>query len=135
MSLQTPKDLGAGQTGYHDWYWQRVTAALLLIITPVIVGLVFAIYAGKIDFLTLNHWFGYGLGKSLATIALAVILLHTWTGLRVIFEDYVHFSSGRVFVLNVLLLGLILVGLYMTYHIWAEISYPFSCIPCTPRGN
>jgi len=58
------------------------------------------------------------------------LLTHMWTGLKVIIEDYVHTTAGRAIVLNILLALLIGFGMYLRYHIWAEISYTFSCIPC-----
>lgn len=135
MSTLNSKDLGSGHTGFHDWYWQRISAALLLLILPTIFGLVMALYAGKIDFFTLHHWFTNGFVKSLATLSVAIIGLHMWTGLKVIFEDYIHTSAGRLVILNLLLVGLVVTGLYLTYSIWAEVSYPFSCIACTTRGT
>ncbi len=51
------------------------------------------------------------------------MLLHMWTGLKVIIEDYVHTTGGRVMVLNGLLACLLLIGLYEINHIWSETSY------------
>ncbi len=125
------QNLGAGKTGFHDWYWQRISAAVLLLSTPVLAILSWMIFNGSLDYNTLHQLFTHPLGKSATTLYLLALLLHLWTGLKVIFEDYIHTSSGRVIILNALLLTLLFIALYMTYHIWAELSYSFSCAPCS----
>ncbi|MDX8387578.1 MAG: succinate dehydrogenase, hydrophobic membrane anchor protein [Ghiorsea sp.] len=128
MSNQYNQDLGAAKTGFHDWYWQRISAVVLFILLPVFFILFIAVYTGKIDYPSLNHWLTHPLGKTLSTLFLFALALHMWTGMKVIFEDYVHTAAGRILVLNILLAALILFTVYMTYHIWAEAGY--ICLSC-----
>jgi succinate dehydrogenase / fumarate reductase membrane anchor subunit len=124
------KDLGTAGTGFHDWYWQRISAVVLLFSIPVLMVLLLLTYNGNISFDSLNAWLTHPISKTFTTLFLLALLTHVWTGLKVIIEDYVHTTSGRIFVLNTLLLGLFGFAFYMTYHIWAELAYTFNCIPC-----
>jgi len=128
--MKNKQDLGAAHTGFHDWYWQRISAAFLLLLLPMLFGLIFAVYIGEIDFLTLQLLLTHPFGKTICTIFVITMGIHIWTGLKVICEDYLHTTMTRVLILNLLLAALMLVGLYFTYHIWAEVSYTFSCVSC-----
>ena len=124
------KSLGAAGTGFHDWYWQRISAALLLLLLPAVIGSILAIYTGNLEYSTLNQWFTHPLGKITSSLIVLALALHIWTGLKVIIEDYIHTSFGRIIVLNLIIILLLFASVYMLYHIWAELSYSLSCTPC-----
>jgi succinate dehydrogenase / fumarate reductase membrane anchor subunit len=124
------KDLGAAQTGFHDWYWQRISAVVLLLSIPTLMLLLLLTYNGNISFPQLYTWLTHPISKSISTLFLFALLTHIWTGLKVIIEDYIHTTGQRILVLNTLLVGLLGFAAYMTYHIWAELVYTFGCIPC-----
>ncbi len=124
------KDLGTAGTGFHDWYWQRISAVFLLLTIPVLMGLLLLTYNGNISFHSLNTWLTHPISKTLSNLFLFALLTHIWTGLKVIIEDYVHTTAARTVILNVLLVLLAGFAMYMSYFIWAEISYTFNCIPC-----
>ncbi|OIQ01320.1 MAG: succinate dehydrogenase, hydrophobic membrane anchor protein [Zetaproteobacteria bacterium CG2_30_46_52] len=128
--ISKPKDLGAASTGFDDWYWQRISAVVVLVLLTSLFAILLLTYAGRIHIHTLNLLFTHPIGKILTTILVLSLGLHIWVGLKVIFEDYIHFSAGRLVILNIILIGLIAVGLYFMYNIWAEVAYHFSCIPC-----
>jgi succinate dehydrogenase / fumarate reductase membrane anchor subunit len=130
MSNEHKQDLGAAQTGFHDWYWQRISAVILMVLLPILFVLLFAVYTGKGDFSLLNNMLTHPVGQTLTTLFCFALALHIWTGIKVIFEDYVHTTSGRMFVLNLLLISIVLMTIYMTYHIWADTSYTLLCPPC-----
>jgi succinate dehydrogenase / fumarate reductase membrane anchor subunit len=130
---QNKKAMGAAHTGFHDWYWQRVSAVVLLLGMPIMMYVLFAAYNGNIHFNTLNHWLTHPIIKSLSVLFLLALSTHIWTGLKVMIEDYIHTSFARVIVLNALLLGLVGYVLYMIYHIWAELSYVWACTHCGAR--
>jgi len=129
--MKRDKELGSAHTGFHDWYWQRISAVILLLTLPVLFGVLMSVYLGKVDFLTLNLWVTHPVAKLFSIILLLTIVLHTWTGLKVIIEDYVHTTGGRVLVLNVVLFVMLMMALYGINHIWAELSYDFSCLVCS----
>jgi len=124
------KNIGAAGTGFHDWYWQRISAVFLLFSIPVLMGVLLLTYNGNISFETLNIALTHPISKTLSNLFLFALLIHIWTGLKVIIEDYVHSTAMRVFVLNTLLILLAGFAMYMSYHIWAELAYTFNCIPC-----
>jgi len=124
------KDLGAAHTGFHDWYWQRISAIALLLLLPSLFALLLAIYTGYIDFFTLNKLVTHPLGKIASTLLVLSLAMHLWTGLKVIIEDYIHSPFQRGILLNILLLCIAVASMYAGYHIWAEVSYNFSCLPC-----
>jgi len=124
------KNIGAAGTGFHDWYWQRISAVFLLFSIPVLMGVLLLTYNGNISFETLNIALTHPISKTLSNLFLFALLIHIWTGLKVIIEDYVHSTAMRVFVLNTLLILLAGFAMYMSYHIWAELAYTFHCIPC-----
>ena len=124
------KNIGAAGTGFHDWYWQRISAVFLLFSIPVLMGVLLLTYNGNISFETLNIALTHPMSKTLSNLFLFALLIHVWTGLKVIIEDYVHTTAMRVFVLNTLLILLAGFAMYMSYHIWAELAYTFNCIPC-----
>ncbi len=121
------QNLGAAGTGFHDWYWQRISAVALILILPALVGSIAAIYGGQLEYQTLHQWFIHPLGKITATLMTLAIALHIWTGLKVIIEDYVHTTIGRMIVLNIILILLISAFVFMLYDIWAETAYSLSC--------
>ncbi len=125
------QNVSAAHTGFHDWYWQRISAVVLLFLLPALFGSLLAIYTGTMNFDTLHQWFTHPLGKLFSTLLVLSMGLHIWTGLKVIIEDYIHTTSGRMIILNLILILLLLGSLYMLYHIWAELSYSLSCTPCS----
>lgn len=47
------------------------------------------------------------------------------------YESMTPIQEQSLPVLNMILVALLIVGLYMTFHVWAEVSYSFSCLSCT----
>ncbi|MDQ7004601.1 MAG: succinate dehydrogenase, hydrophobic membrane anchor protein [Ghiorsea sp.] len=125
-----PKDLGTAHTGFHDWYWQRISAVVLLFSIPMLMGILLLTYNGNISFEILNIALTHPISKAASILFLFALLTHMWTGLKVIIEDYIHTTAARVVVLNILLLLLAGFAAYMSYHIWTELSYTWDCIPC-----
>jgi len=57
------------------------------------------------------------------------LAMHLWTGIKVIVEDYVHVTAGRILLLNLILGVMMMLGAYAVYYIWAEVSVQLSCLP------
>ena len=101
MSLRTPlgKVLGRGSSGdgTSHWWVQRVTAIALI---PLTLWFVISIL-GK----SLHHypavvaWIGQP-WVAVFTILLAITLSwHSWLGVQVVIEDYVHGKGGKTVLL------------------------------------
>jgi len=129
------QDLGAAQTGFHDWYWQRISAVILLLLFPIPIILIWLRYAGKVDATSLNQWLTHPGVKAIFSLLIISISLHVWTGLKVIFEDYIHTTSGRVLLVNILLAGILVMSIYGLYFIWAEAINTLPSITYSQGGN
>ena len=98
------RDLGAAHSGFSDWYWQRLSAVLLLVLLPLALASLWAVYWGVLDqsaFLDGFHSFIFRLLHTLLAVAL---LVHAYMGLKVIIEDYVHTGFRVVWIALVLIL-------------------------------
>jgi len=98
MSTQTTPDfrspvgrargLGSAKSGTGHFWWQRVTAVFLALLTPWVIGMLVAL-AGADQGQVLA-----ALAKPANAIALALFALslfaHARLGLQVVIEDYVH---------------------------------------------
>jgi len=101
MSLRTPlgKVLGRGSAGEgtSHWWVQRVTAIALIPLTlwfaVSILGLPLNSYEA------VSGWLGEP-WVAVFTILLAITLAwHSWLGVQVVIEDYVHGKAAKTFLL------------------------------------
>jgi succinate dehydrogenase / fumarate reductase membrane anchor subunit len=101
MSLRTPlgKVLGRGSAGdgTSHWWVQRVTAIALI---PLTLWFVISILGKPLhDFPAMVAWLGQP-WVAVFTILLAITLAwHSWLGMQVIVEDYVHGKIAKTFLL------------------------------------
>jgi succinate dehydrogenase / fumarate reductase membrane anchor subunit len=101
MSLQTPlgKVLGSGAAGegVSHWWVQRVTAIALI---PLTLWFVVSILGKPLhDHAAMVQWLGRP-WVAVFTILLAITLAwHSWLGVQVVIEDYVHGKGGKTFLL------------------------------------
>jgi succinate dehydrogenase / fumarate reductase membrane anchor subunit len=101
MSLRTPlgKVLGRGSAGdgTSHWWVQRVTAIALV---PLTLWFVISILGKPLhDFPAMVAWLGQP-WVAVFTILLAITLAwHSWLGMQVIVEDYVHGKIAKTFLL------------------------------------
>ncbi len=82
------RGLGSAKSGTGHFWWQRVTAVFLALLTPWVIGMLVAL-AGADQGQVLA-----ALAKPANAIALALFALslfaHARLGLQVVIEDYVH---------------------------------------------
>jgi len=95
------RGLGSAKSGTGHFWWQRVTAVFLALLTPWVIGMLVAL-AGADQGQVLA-----ALAKPVNAIALALFSLslfaHSRMGLQVVIEDYVH-HRGTELALQVLVL-------------------------------
>jgi succinate dehydrogenase / fumarate reductase membrane anchor subunit len=96
-SLGRVRGLGSAKEGVGHWWAQRVTAIALV---PLSIWFVFAaISLIGADYATFRAWLSI-FGNALAMIVLvATLFYHSYLGLQVVIEDYVHHEPGRVITL------------------------------------
>ena len=110
--LKQAKGSGSSLSGSGHWWWQRLTAILLLIfslwfVSSFLSDLSFSLEKAR-GFLK-KPW-----NASLLIILLLSSFYHMWLGLQVIIEDYVPLASGRnglIILARVALGGIALVSL------------------------
>ncbi len=86
--LQRARGLGSAKSGTSHFWWQRVTAVVLALLVPWLVGLLVS-FVGA-DLLSVQ----YALSRPWNAILLAVFVValfwHAQMGMQVVIEDYVH---------------------------------------------
>lgn len=98
MSLRTPlgRVLGHGSAkeGVSHWWLQRVTSVALV---PLTLWFVFALLdLPSFDFLTVRSWMGGGWTPVFLVLLVGTLCHHSWLGVQVIIEDYVHTKLNKV---------------------------------------
>ena len=86
--LKRARGLGSGKSGVGHWWWQRVTAVLLVILVPWLVGLLVSLVGVDLDTARTV------VAKPWNAIPLAAFVIaafwHAKLGMQVVIEDYVN---------------------------------------------
>ena len=118
MALQTPlakvRHLGSAKEGVSHWWWQRLTAILLVPLSLWFVGSLLSLVAGGAERDDFVDWLSGPVAAVLMLLFLGATFYHLKLGLQVVIEDYVHGTCKWVLlILNTLLcLLLALAALY-----------------------
>lgn len=97
--LQRARGLGSAKSGTGHWWWQRVTAAALVLLVPWTIGLLVSM-AGM-DAVTMRAAIGRPWNAILLSLLVVMLFWHGKLGMQVVIEDYVH-SRGAEIALQVL---------------------------------
>jgi succinate dehydrogenase / fumarate reductase, membrane anchor subunit len=86
--LKVARGLGSGKTGTGHWWWQRITAGLLVVLVPWLVGLLVSLIGADLDAARIS------IARPWNAIPLAAFVIaafwHAKLGMQVVIEDYVH---------------------------------------------
>ncbi len=96
MSLRSPlarvSNHGAARDGVGHWWVQRVTAVAL---APLALWLLVSLLGlPAADHAVVKAWISAGWNPVLLALTVLLACWHSWLGVQVIIEDYVH-SPGR----------------------------------------
>lgn len=87
--------LGSAKSGTGHFWWQRVTAVFLLVLSPWILGMLVALAGAE------HAQVQAALAKPANAIALALFAIslfwHSRLGLQVVVEDYFHHRPTEIF--------------------------------------
>jgi len=111
--LATAKGQGANQTGSEHFISQRVTALLLLLLTPWLA--ISLIQTLPLDYATVNTWLSDPWQASLLAMWLISAAYHGQLGIQVVIEDYISPPAWRyslIFSSYVILLLCLLLALF-----------------------
>jgi len=86
--------LGSAKEGVSHWWWQRVTAAALVILALWFVASLIAM-AGA-DYVSMAAWMRKPWNALLMILLLIGMFHHAQLGLQVILEDYVHTTGWKI---------------------------------------
>lgn len=98
MSLRSPlgrvRGLGTAKEGVSHWWAQRLTALALV---PLTIWFVVSIAAlAGADHAAVQEWVGSPLVASLLILLIVAVFYHSYLGLQVVMEDYVHNEGLKV---------------------------------------
>lgn len=82
------------RNGFSDWVVQRLTAIVLLVYTPIIIG--FFLFTPEISYESLNAFFGQLWVKIFTLLAIISISAHAWIGLWTVSTDYMPITIARI---------------------------------------
>lgn len=87
--------LGSAKSGTGHFWWQRVTAVFLLVLSPWILGMLVALVGAD------HAQVQAALAKPANAIALSLFAIslfwHSRLGLQVVVEDYIHHRPTEIF--------------------------------------
>ena len=116
MSLRSPlgrvRGLGTAKEGVSHWWAQRLTALALVPLTIWFVVSIAALTGA--DYATVREWAGSPLVASLLVLLIVAVFYHSYLGLQVVMEDYVHhegFKIGGLIVIQGLSILLAVIGI------------------------
>lgn len=101
MSLRTPigRVIGRGTAhdGLHHWWLQRVTSVALV---PLTLWFVVALLVLPVaDHAAVVAWIARPWNTVLMALFVVVVTQHSWLGVQVVIEDYVHGHGMKFFAL------------------------------------
>lgn len=105
------RNAGGARRGLNLWLWQRASALLLAMLTPLLFIYVWG--SGPLDYTAWQGLFAPLTAKVGMLLGIAALLLHAWIGLREVLIDYVHPLAPR------LALYFLFASLYLGCLVWA----------------
>ena len=115
MSLQTPlaraRGLGTAKKGVQHWWWQRLTAVVLVPLCLWFIGTILILTLQQSDYSTVVSWIQSPLVSGLWVFLIVALFYHAQLGLQVVIEDYVHSEWVKITALVVAQFLMVLLAL------------------------
>ncbi|MDX8393103.1 MAG: succinate dehydrogenase, hydrophobic membrane anchor protein [Mariprofundales bacterium] len=109
-------DAGAAHNGLQQWYWQRASAIVLLLCLPYPIYELLLVMHGAVGFDFVNTVSrAFLVTQSLLLLAM---MLHIYTGVLVILEDYIHTTRLRAATVLILQISLLALFVDMAARLW-----------------
>lgn len=113
------KEPGSAHSGLADWYWQRLSAVVLLLLLPLPFFLLASVYGGSVDQQGLLDILDSFISRLLHTILIVALMIHAYMGLKVMIEDYMHMAGWRIVLIGTMLVVMAGFGIWWLAIIWA----------------
>ena len=119
MSIQTPlarvRHLGSAKEGVNHWWWQRLTAILLVPLSLWFVASICWLIIGGATYEAFQDWLSGPVAAILMLIFVGALFYHLKLGLQVVSEDYVHKKAIKWTFLVVINLGCLIGAVAAVY--------------------
>lgn len=122
MKLRTPvkqaRGLGSAKEGVAHWWVQRASAVGLIFLTVWFVPALLTLIS--MDYTSVLHWTARPLNAILLILLLAATFYHSYLGVQVVIEDYVHvewLKIASLLLLQFLHIGLAATGIFAVLRI------------------
>lgn len=98
MSLQTPlakvRGLGSAKQGVQHWWYQRLTAIVLV---PLSAWILFSLISiTSMDYILVTQWMKAPLNAVLLILFILSLFYHAQLGMQVVIEDYVESEWQKI---------------------------------------
>jgi len=113
---------GTAHNGLSEWYLQRLSAVVLMVLLPCLFVLLMSVYSGDLTQIQLLALLDHFPVRMLHTLLLLVLLTHAYLGIKVIAEDYVHVTGLRILLMAVLLISALGFAIWWLAIIWAWVG-------------
>lgn len=101
--LKRARRLGSAKSGTGHFWWQRVTAVVLALLVPWLVGTLVSLVGA--DLAQVRAVFARPYNAILMALFVVALFWHAKLGIQVVIEDYVH---ARALELSLLVLNILL---------------------------
>lgn len=105
--------LGSAKEGVEHWWAQRITAIALVPLSLWFASAVIGLAGADLE--TVQNWVARPLPAILLVLLLIGLFYHTFLGLQVVIEDYVHgelAKLGLLIVIRLLCFGFAVAGIF-----------------------
>jgi succinate dehydrogenase / fumarate reductase membrane anchor subunit len=121
--MQSPlarvRHLGSAKEGVNHWWWQRITAVMLIPLALWFVASLWMIVISGASYEDLVVWISGPVSAALMLVFLGAMFLHLKLGLQVVIEDYVHTKWLKWALITILLIVTILLFTVSIYSVIA----------------
>ena len=119
MSIQTPlarvRHLGSAKEGADHWWWQRLTAILLVPLSLWFVASIWWRIISGATYEAFQDWLSGPVAAILMLIFVGALFYHLKLGLQVVTEDYVHKKAVKWTFLVIINLGCLIGAVAAVY--------------------
>ena len=99
MRIQTPlarvRHLGSAREGSDHWWWQRLTAILLVPLTLWFVASIWWIVVSGASYEAFQDWLSGPVAAIFMLLFVGALFYHLKLGLQAVIEDYVHYKPFK----------------------------------------
>lgn len=106
--LSRVRYLGSAKEGATHWWWQRITALMLLPLALWFIASIWSIVIAGASYEKFVTWLKEPISAILMLVFVGAMLFHTKLGLQVVIEDYVHVKWLKWTLITKLTIGIIL---------------------------